>query len=67
MVAGLVSRVCMAGLDSRVCMTELVSRICPGGTKYGAVDSPGKRPCSSFQGVNVAASIQMYPWHLYPG
>ena len=31
----------MAGLDSRVCMAGLVSRVCPGGTKYGAVDSPG--------------------------
>ena len=43
---GLVLRVCMAGLglDSRVCMAGLVSRVCPGGgggTKYGAVDSPG--------------------------
>ena len=37
-LAGLV---CMAGLDSRVCMAGLISRVCPGGTKYGAVDSPG--------------------------
>ena len=31
----------MAGLDSRVCIAGLVSRVYPGGTKYGAVDSPG--------------------------
>jgi hypothetical protein len=31
----------MAGLDSRVCMAGLFSRVCPGGTKHGAVDSPG--------------------------
>ena len=31
----------MAGLDSRMCMAGFVSRVCPGGTKYGAVDSPG--------------------------
>ena len=42
-LAGLVSRVYMAGLDYvyRVCIAGLVSRDCPGGTKYGAVDSPG--------------------------
>ena len=40
-LAGLVSRVCMAGLDSSVFMAGLVSRVCPGGTKYGAMDSPG--------------------------
>ena len=26
----------------------------------GKCPPPGKRPCTSFQGVNIAASIQMY-------
>ena len=57
-LAGLVSRVCMAGLDSRVCMAGLVSRVCPGGTKYGAVDSPGG---PQFWGGTIDSVIEVRP------
>ena len=47
----------MAGLDSRVCMAGLVSRVCPGGTKYGAVDSPGDRRQRDRPRASVTESV----------
>ena len=40
--------------------TDLVSHVCTVVSRASAHSRPGKRPCTSFQGVNVAASIQTY-------
>ena len=48
----------MAGLDSKVCMAGLISRVCPGGTKCGAVDSPGDH---SFRGGGEGLEHKISP------